>query len=774
MSPRPWYPTKIGVVAAVYFGAAKLGLLAAVAQKVVSSAWPPTGVALATLVLFGVRLWPGIALGAFLLNWTSGVPAAGAAGIAVGNTLEAVTAALLLRRVADFRPSLARLRDVLALVTLAALASPIVSATIGVLSLWASGMIDRAATAHLWFVWWSGDAMGSVLVAPLLLAWAHAPRSRLPPGRVVEAGVLLVSLVGLTAVLLRPPTGDEYAIFPLIIWAALRFGVLGSATASSIVAALTIWSTVHGQGSFVGSTPTHDLLLLQMYLALLSVTGLVLAAMTTERRQAEQVARESEQRYRTLLENAPEAILVHQDGRWIFANRVALKLLHAERAEQLLDRSTLDIVHPDYRAIVRERIEREFATGEPAPLLEQQFLALDGTVLEVEVVGIPITLAGRQGGQIIVRDITERKRAAAALRESEGSFRLLLNNVRDYAIFMLDPDGNVATWNESAERIKGYTGPDILGRSFASFYTPEDIAAGKPERNLQAAAAHGSVEDEGWRVRKNGTRFWANVVITAVRDPAGALLGFAKVTRDLTERRQAEQAVRERQAEAQHTRERLEALSQRLLKALENERRLIARELHDQIGQALTAVKLNLESLRGGGAGTRAKALPLEESVEIVEQLMEAVRSMSLELRPSVLDDLGLAAALRWYADRQGRRAGFAIRVRTELPAERLASDLETACFRVAQEAITNVARHASAKHVAVDVRAEDGTLDLTVHDDGAGFDVAAVRGGAAGDGSIGLDGMAERVRLLGGDFRIDSQPGTGTTVWARFPLTDS
>ena len=642
MSPRPWYPAKIGAVAAVYFGAAKLGLLAAVAQKVVSSAWPPTGVALATLLLFGVRFWPGIALGAFLLNWTSGVPAAGAAGIAAGNTLEAVTAVLLLRRVADFRPSLAGLRDVFALVTLAALVSPLVSATIGVLSLWASGMIERAAAGHLWFVWWSGDAMGDLLIAPLLLAWAHARRTRWPPARAAEAGVLLVSLLGLTAVLLRPPTGDEYAIFPLIIWAALRFGVLGSATASGIVAALTIWFTVHGQGSFVGSTPTHDLLLLQMYLALLSVTGLVLAAMTTERRQAEQAARESEQRYRTLLENAPEAILVHQDGRWIIANRAALKLLHAARVEQLVGRATLDIVHPDYRAIVRERIEREFATGEPAPLLEQQFIAVDGTVLDVEVVGIPITLAGRQGGQIIVRDITER--------------------------------------------------------------------------------------------------------------------------------RQAEQVVREREAEVRRSRERLEALSQRLLKVQENERRLIARELHDQIGQALTAVKLNLESLR---SGRRAKAFPLDESVAIVEQLMEAVRSMSLELRPSVLDDLGLAAALRWYADRQGRRAGLAVRVRTQLPTERLASDLETACFRVAQEAITNIARHAGAKRVEVDARAEDGTLDLTVRDDGTGFDVAAVRGGTTAEGSIGLDGMEERVRLLGGDFRIDSQPGTGTTVWARFPLTE-
>src|SRR6266700_8319035 len=124
LAGRLRYPIQLAVVALAYLGAAKLGLLAAVAQKVVSSAWPPTGVALAALLLFGVRLWPGIALGAFLLNWTSGVPPAGAAGIALGNTLEAVTAVLLLRRVADFRPSLPALRDVLALVTLAALASP--------------------------------------------------------------------------------------------------------------------------------------------------------------------------------------------------------------------------------------------------------------------------------------------------------------------------------------------------------------------------------------------------------------------------------------------------------------------------------------------------------------------------------------------------------------------------------------------------------------------------------------------------------------------------
>src|SRR3989441_699759 len=145
LAGRLRYPTQLAAVAIAYLGAAKLGLLAAVAQKVVSSAWPPSGVALAALLLLGLRYWPGIAVGAFLLNWTASVPVAGAAGIALGNTLEAVGAVWLLRRVADFRPSLDRFRDVVALVTLGALASTTVSATIGIASLWASGEIGRAS-----------------------------------------------------------------------------------------------------------------------------------------------------------------------------------------------------------------------------------------------------------------------------------------------------------------------------------------------------------------------------------------------------------------------------------------------------------------------------------------------------------------------------------------------------------------------------------------------------------------------------------------------------
>jgi PAS domain S-box-containing protein len=143
----------------------------------------------------------------------------------------------------------------------------------------------------------------------------------------------------------------------------------------------------------------------------------------------------------------------------------------------------------------------------------------------------------------VTRDLTARKEAQDALRRSEHTFQLLVESIQDYAVFMLDPDGRVATWNGGAERIKGYAAQEIIGQHFSVFYQPEDVAQGKPRWELEIAEREGRHEDEGWRVRKDGTRFWANVAISAMRDGHGALMGFAKVTRDLTERRRVEQAL---------------------------------------------------------------------------------------------------------------------------------------------------------------------------------------------------------------------------------------
>lgn len=219
-------------------------------------------------------------------------------------------------------------------------------------------------------------------------------------------------------------------------------------------------------------------------------------------------------------------------------------------------------------------------------------------------------------------------------------------------------------------------------------------------------------------------------------------------------------------------RERLQHLSRRLVRAQEEERRRLARELHDEIGQALTATQLNLQVLLELQDPQELKAR-LEDSLLLVEQLLQQVRTLSLDLRPSMLDDLGLASALRWYLYRQAERAGFEVHYISELAEIRFPSEIETTCFRIAQESLTNIVRHARAQLVTLELHLLENCLHLIISDNGVGFDVAAARIRAAGGSSLGLLGMQERALLIGGQVIITSAPGKGTTLSAEFPLPD-
>lgn len=237
--------------------------------------------------------------------------------------------------------------------------------------------------------------------------------------------------------------------------------------------------------------------------------------------------------------------------------------------------------------------------------------------------------------------------------------------------------------------------------------------------------------------------------------------------------------------QVQAGRERLQVLSRRLMEVQEMERRHIARELHDEIGQSLTAVKISLQSIhsihashaprashRGpGGNGSSRVEEQITESMAIVDHALQQVRNLSLDLRPSLLDDLGLVAALRWYVDRQSQWSGVMAEVVADPDLTRLPSDLETACFRVAQEALTNVVRHARARQVQVDLRQRSGQLYLAIRDDGIGFDIRAAWKRAERGASLGLVGMQERVLLVGGQFDITSTSTRGTEIRARFPV---
>jgi PAS domain S-box-containing protein len=213
---------------------------------------------------------------------------------------------------------------------------------------------------------------------------------------------------------------------------------------------------------------------------------------------------------------------------------------------------------------------------------------------------------------------------------TEERFRLLVDAVQDYAIFMLDPRGYVATWNAGAKRIKGYEDLEIIGKHFSCFYPQEEIRAGKPERELRIASTEGRFEEEGWRLRKDGSRFWANVILTALRDD-GNLIGFVKVTRDITERMLAQERLQAAQSSLAESENSLRRLSLHLLRTQDEERRRIGRDLHDSLGQYLSVLMMKLDSLRSSArpsAGNFPDA-ELAECAHLVEESIREVRTIS-------------------------------------------------------------------------------------------------------------------------------------------------
>ncbi|MDP2169373.1 MAG: PAS domain S-box protein [Rhodocyclaceae bacterium] len=420
-------------------------------------------------------------------------------------------------------------------------------------------------------------------------------------------------------------------------------------------------------------------------------------------------------------------------------------------------------VYPDDRAAVDAAYQASVANKAPYSI-EHRLLLPDGRVkwvaelgrTDYDASGKPLRSLGT------VQDISARMAARDALRESQQRLVFHLEHTPIAAIEW-NLDFTVAAWNPAATEIFGYSREEALGRK-GSFLLPpgEREPIDRTWEPLQAGS--GGRRSINENVRRDGTVIICEWFNTTLRDSEGRVVGAASLAQDITARRRLQDAL-------EHALARTRLLSERLVAIQEEERSMIAHELHDEVGQNLTAAKIHLQAMEP--MARDHATFPhenLREALAAVAHTLEQVRSLSLDLRPLQLDDLGLVVSLGALLERDAAAAGWVAHFDPDVRPERIEPDLALACYRVAQESLTNIMRHAAASAVHVRLILDTEELELAIRDDGRGFDVAAVEGNG-GVTSLGLFSMEERVRSRGGTFEILSATGRGTEVVARFPL---
>ncbi len=421
------------LVALVYILAGKLGLRLAFVNASATAVWPPTGIALAALLIYGDELWPGILLGAFVVNAATAGCVATSLGIAIGNTAEAYLGAHLVNRYAKGRNAFDQPQTIFRFTVLAGLLSTSISPTIGVTTLALGGFALWSNYGAIWFTWWLGDMAGALIIAPFLLLWSNPIRWRWDWSQLPELGLLISVLVlgsgMIFAGLFQPILKNyplDYLFIPLIIWTAYRFGERETATNSVLLLGIAIWGTLHGYGPFVRKSPNESLLLMQTFMMVITLTGLTLATMVSRQKETDMAAQKrvhealqaSEKRYQQLLKsNIVGTMIVDWNGRVFDANDAFLAMTGYTRQD--LEEGRVggpDMTPPEYHVMDEWARAKLKESGVCAPL-EKEYFRKDGTRVPV-VVGVVFHEEPEQHLVCLVIDASDRRKAMDALRSA--------------------------------------------------------------------------------------------------------------------------------------------------------------------------------------------------------------------------------------------------------------------------------------------------------------------------------------------------------------------
>ncbi len=542
--------TRVVVLIALYFLGGLAGKETSFLSGSVSLVWPPAGIALAAILLFGYRFWPGVALGAVLFSFMNGMPFGFFTfGTAIGNTMGAIVCAFLLNKFIAFDNAMERTRDVTGFIGLACFLGTTVNAAFNVVSLAYSGAVNWDDLFTTTLAWWVPNALAGLVVAPFIITWATPSATRWNAKLVAEAVICGAGLVAGTLISFNSwfVYGIQnyplaYLPFPFLVWGALRFGQRGATTGTLLVSALAIYSLLHGIGPFVTNTETDSLMLIGSYIGILAVTNMLLAAAAAERRAAERAVSESEKRFRAVVEDQTDLICRFKpDGLLTFVNEAFCRF-HGKQSEELLGTNFFQTLSKEDAAVPLSYIN-SLPPDEPVVSFDHRLLAPNKLVVwhQYRVRRLFQEKGDTREFQAVIQDITQRKQSEQALRASEEKYRSLIDHIPD-VVWTADASRDLLYISGNAVKVLGYSLEELLaGPLWLNRIHPEDAA--RVGQAYQKLFSEGEKFDVEYRFsRKDGEWIWLHNRALATRPREGTMCADG-IFKEITLRRQAEAAI---------------------------------------------------------------------------------------------------------------------------------------------------------------------------------------------------------------------------------------
>ena len=763
------------LVFAGYYFTAKIGFAFTLEPGSVSTLWMPNSILLAALLLIPTRSWWIVLLAALPAHLAaelqSGVPTSMVLSWFVSNSVQAFIGAVCINALVDAPLRFDSFRHLTIFLIFGVFLAPFLSSFLDI----ALVKLNGWGTGAYWDIWrirFLSNVLATLTLVPVIITWASgglaAARSA-PLRRYVEASLLAVSLfvVGILVFSSQQGIADMtpsllYWPLPFLLWATVRFGPQGTSTCLLLIMFLAITGATHGHGPFIANSSADNALSIQLFLIVVSIPLMSLAAVITERKHAEEALRKSEARLaRTEDFSLVMATHVGLDGRWLKVPPTLCELL-GYTEEELLSGTFKDVTHPDDFEADWSQCQR-IIRGEIRSFdIEKRYLHRDGHTIWVY---LNCSAVEDDHGRLVhfltyIKDITNQKLAEQALSES---------NERNQAIVRALPD-LVFLNNKEGVYLNYYS------RNHSDLLVPPEVFLGKnirdvlppalAERFMDCIVRLGGTDDTQvleYSLQINGEdRDYEARLVSAEGD------NVLSIVRDVTEAHRAADALRLGEKKLLQSHRQIRSLAARLISAQESERRRIALQLHDDLSQNIATLGLTISRLKRKLPDSRERIVDeLNQLGQHTNDLTTQIRRLSHQLHPAALEHLGLVAALKSQVTEFGHEEQIEVKFSSHLKTEEIPFDVSVCLYRVALEALRNVSRHSGASSASISLAEDQDSLMLQVSDSGSGFDVESARRGSG----LGLVSAEERIKLLEGTFEIRSKPETGTTLVARIPL---